>query len=180
VQHSDRFGKIAVTMLMWAFPILIFVVVYVYIVHNKTPNDANTLDNNKITTESATPTPVPTQSASPTPTPTPTPPPVTLTWTETKKTIRYYTVSAGVHRVQIDITGHCWLEVRKDSNTGEKLISKNVDGTQTFSYDLTQPLYVSIGRADYAVLTVDGQTVDDGDKADAVKFTFTPEAAAAR
>src|SRR4051812_28918752 len=47
-QHSDRWGKVSVTLLMWLFPILIIAVLYVYWTNNGNKG-AKELDPNKIT-----------------------------------------------------------------------------------------------------------------------------------
>ncbi|MBW5444504.1 DUF4115 domain-containing protein [Cohnella sp. CFH 77786] len=188
-QHNDRWGKVSVTLLLWLFPILIVAVIYIYLQQNadKKPNEVN---NGPITTEIASPTPsevTPSPSASPSVTPTesasPTPSATPVTFTETKatKTMRYIDVApGGAHKLQIEVTGDCWIDVNEKSRTGKSLFSKMIkaaDTPQTLYFDMTGPLYVNIGRADNAKITIDGTLFDDGDKANRVRYIFTPAAA---
>lgn len=184
VQHNDRWGKAAVTLLMWLFPILIAVVIYVYFYQNKEPN-TDERDPGKITEETGSPTPSPSSSVIVTPPPTvsaaPTPSttPVALTLTKTSKSIKYYDVAnAEGAKLVIDVTAECWVQVSKKSVSGEKLLYRTIKEPETLTYDLTEPLYVSIGRSSNAAITIGGTPVDDGDKPTvSSKFLFTPVAA---
>lgn len=124
VQHNDRWGKVAVSLLMWAFPILIAVVIYVYWSNNKEPDTQELNSNPPISTETSTPSPSAsiTPSVTPSETVTPTPPvsAVTLTLIETKNSINYYEVTPGAgHQLKLDISGEAWIEVRENGRTGK-------------------------------------------------------------
>jgi transcriptional regulator with XRE-family HTH domain len=183
-QHSDRWGKLTVTLLMWLFPILIIAVLYVYLSqnHSKTPE----MDPNKITSETpSAPATSPSGSSSVTPSPspsaTPTPSAITFTNLETRRGVNYIEVApAGAHKLQLDITGDCWVDVNETSRTGKSLHShgyKAAETPQTLSFDMNGPIYVTIGRADNAKISIDGTPFDDGDKANVARFVFTPAAA---
>jgi cytoskeleton protein RodZ len=45
VQHNDKFGKWATNLLMWAFPLLIVILVYLYLVNNTNPGQTNKVDD---------------------------------------------------------------------------------------------------------------------------------------
>lgn len=185
-QHRDRWGKVTVTMLMWLFPILIVAIVYVYLQQNsdKTPKE---LDSGPLTTDTSSP--LPTLSESPivsvppsvTPPESPSPPPVTLTLTRTSKSIQYYdVVPAGTHKLELEVTGRCWIGIYEKGPSGKNIFQKGFevgDVPQTLSFDLDQPLYVNVGRSDNVKISVGGTVVDDGDKSGSSKFVFTPAAA---
>ncbi|MFC5532524.1 helix-turn-helix domain-containing protein [Cohnella yongneupensis] len=182
VQHNDRWGKVAVSLLMWAFPILIAAVIYIYYSNTKDSNPDELGTPPPITSETGTPTPsvslTPTPTPSPTPTPTPSPT-VTMELTETKQGKQYYSITSGTgHKLQIDISGYVWVGVYPGTVAkGKGLLNKTVTDKEvpaTFSYPLDQQLFVNIGRADRAVISIDGVTVDDGDKPGPVRIVFTP------
>ncbi|WP_052476217.1 RodZ domain-containing protein [Cohnella kolymensis] len=187
VQHSDRWGKAAVSLLMWAFPILIAVVIYVYYINTKSaePNELAP-QTPPISSDTGTPTPSPTASAAPSPSPTESASPsltpnstVTVSFKETRGSTRYYEISPeGGHKLEIDITGRCWVEVRDGGRSGKKLHYASVDTPQTLSFDVPGVFYISIGRSDLATVKIDGVPVDDGDKANRSRLLFTPVAAA--
>ncbi|MFC5402004.1 helix-turn-helix domain-containing protein [Cohnella soli] len=180
VQHNDRWGKIAVTLLMWAFPILIAAVIYIYWTNNKESDTKELETNPPITSETATPS----NSASSTPPPSTTAPPATpsvpsvsVTLKETKNNIMYYDVSPGTgHKLKIDVTGAVWIEVRENDRKGKVLYSKNLkEAIAPLYFDLTTPVYVNAGRMDHVAFYVDETTaVPDADKAGSIKVRFTP------
>jgi cytoskeletal protein RodZ len=186
-QHSDRWGKVWVTLLMWLFPLLIVAVIYVYLQQNsgKKPDEVNsgplTTDIASPSPSSPSPSPSVTPSDTPTETPSPSPSPVTFTLTDTLRSVQYIEVSpGGPHNLQLEITGRCWVGVNEGSSKGKSLLSKGfevADLPQTLSYDLSGPLYINVGRADNVKITIDGTLFDDGDKASSAKFIFTPAAA---
>lgn len=181
VQHNDRWGKVAVSLLMWAFPILIAVVIYIYWSNNKEPDTKELTSNPPITSETATPTPIPsvTPTLPPTETITQTPPPtlnpVTLTFKEKRSSINYYEVTPGTgHKLKLDITGRAWVEVRENGRSGKAIFSQNVPDAQTLTFDLTTPLYVNVGRTDLVTFYVDDATFEDRDASGSTKYIFTP------
>ncbi|MFC4775325.1 RodZ domain-containing protein [Paenibacillus sp. GCM10023252] len=185
---SDRMGRIGFNIMMWSFLILILVVVYIFIINNN--NGTEKADENTPITDNASPTPTPQQtegtsddnSANPTvsPTPSPTPTPAqsatTVTFSQRKGKVEHYEVApAGTHKVEIKVSGGPnWVEVRTGSNRGEKLEYKTVPDGTILSYDLTQPIYINVGRADLVQLLVDGVVVPDGDEANSKKVQLNP------
>lgn len=183
IQHNDRLGKVAVTMLMWAFPILIAVVIYVYFSYNKNPGP-DVQETNKITEETATTmpssdlTPTPSVTPSSTPSATPSPSPVSVTLTKTVRGTKYYEVSnAEGAKLELNVTGRCWVGVRKGGVSGEKEQWDEIKGPELLSYDLTEPYFIKVGRADNISITVGGVAVDDGDRSSPAKLLITPAAA---
>jgi cytoskeletal protein RodZ len=179
VQHNDRWGKAAVSLLMWAFPILIVVVIYIYLSGNKSPGTNELEPSSPITTQTASPSPSETPSPTATPsesaTPAPTPSAVTLSLKETRNNINYYEVTPGAgHQLKLDLTGNCWVEVRANGRTGKKLFYSSVTNAQILTFDLTTPLYVNVGRTDFVTFYVDNVTFDDGNKPGSTKYMFTP------
>src|SRR5690606_24535863 len=146
-------------------------------------------DSGPLTTDTSSPLPTmsesPVVSDPPSMTPTPpessSPPPVTLTLTQTSKSIQYYDVlPAGTHKLELEVTGRCWIGIYEKGPSGKNLFQKSFeagDVPQTLSFDLDQPLYVNVGRSDNVTISVGGVAVDDGDKSGSSKFVFTPTAA---
>jgi len=184
-QHRDRWGKVTVTLLMWLFPLLIVAIVYVYLQQNW-QKDPQEIDHSRLTTQTADPsTPASTPetvspSLSPTPSETPTPSttPVTLRLTQTSKSVQYYEVSpSGTHKLELEITGKCWVGIFEKSHTGKVVFQKGfeaADTPQTISFELDRQLAVTVGRADNAVIRIDGTEVEDTNTSGANKFVFIP------
>ncbi|WP_372631693.1 helix-turn-helix domain-containing protein [Cohnella sp.] len=183
VQHNDRWGKFAVSLLMWAFPILILAVIYVYWTNNKDPDTRELNPNPPISTETASPS-VPSETPSVTPSetlsPTPSIEPVTLTFVKKVGSVNYYDVTPGTgHQLKLVVYGRAWIEVRENNRNGTVKFSKNVSGPDTLNFDLTVPLYVNVGRTDLVEFFVDEATFDDGNASGSTKYIFTPVAAGA-
>jgi cytoskeletal protein RodZ len=179
VQHNDRLGKVAVSLLMWAFPILIIVVLYIYLSNNNNTPGTNELNSNPpITTDTPSPSSSATQSPSTLPTATVTPTPsqtVTLTLKETRRSINYYDVSPGSgHTLKLVTTDKCWIGVREKSVSGKKLYYDNAMAGQTLSYQLTTPIYVNVGASNNVTIYIDDVMVDDGNSSGSTKYMFTP------
>lgn len=185
VQHNDRWGKIAVTALMWLFPVLIIAVVYVYFSQHPGSNAQNSDRNSDITTATASPTPsaTPTFSASPSISATPSlpasPPPETVTLTLTKQSGSnyYYDVApAGKHQLKIVSSQPGWIGIQENNSHGKYLYNGSPQNSDEMVFDLTGPLYVNVAHPDYVQISIDDQPVDDGDGKSSRKFTFTPAA----
>ena len=184
-QHRDRWGKVTATLMLWMFAILIIAIVYVYLQQNSN-KDPEEVDSGRLTTDTSTP--LPTETVTPSisippvslPPETPSPSPVVLTLTETSKSIQYYEVSpAGPHKLELEITGKCWVGIYENNSAGKNIYQKNfeqADTPQTLSFDLDQKLYVNIGRADNTTIRIDGVVVEDNNAAGSNKFVFTPVA----
>lgn len=185
-RSSERISKLSFNVMMWSFLILIVVVVWVYFVNNKS-SDTKEMDDTNITDQASPPAETQSPDASnggtgtgtPTSTPTPTPSqdPTTLTFSSKIGKVDHYDVApAGVlHKVEIKVSGGTsWTEVRKGSKDGEALISKNTEDGSVLTYDLDQPLYINVGRADLSAITVDGVAINDGDRAGSKKIQLNP------
>lgn len=73
--------------------------------------------------------------------------------------------NAGTQTVQAVITasGKSWVEVRKGGRTGDKLYYANMEDGDVQTYDVgPEGLYIKSGNSKNTVITVAGQTVDDG------------------
>ncbi|NUU61353.1 RodZ domain-containing protein [Paenibacillus agri] len=189
--ETERNAKWLPTLLMWTFPVLIIVVIYMY-ASNLNKGESNQVDPTKVTdaqqdpataqtpppaagntakpaategTTSVEPTPEPTLQ----PTPSPTPPPQAVTVTEDRKSGKstVFKVSAppgSAVQVKIAANGVSWLEVYKGSNSkGEKLSFGNTAAGDnlTFTLDSTG-MYIKSGYSPATIITVNGQQVTDG------------------
>ncbi|MGO4696490.1 helix-turn-helix domain-containing protein [Paenibacillus sp. 2TAB26] len=184
-QSSERLGKIGFNVMMWSFLILIVVVIWVYVINNDTGGAKQTDNNTNITEVSKPPATneggtaggnenTPTDNPAP---PTPTQAPTTVTFgSKVGKADQYDIGPVGVaHKVEVKVSGgRSWLEVRSDSNQGEKLYSANAEDGSVETFELTGPLYINVGRADLTEIKVDGVIVPDGDRAGSKKLLLKP------
>ncbi|MDU5142062.1 MAG: helix-turn-helix domain-containing protein [Paenibacillus dendritiformis] len=176
--HSDKFGRWATTILMWAFLALIIVIVYFYVVNNKTP-DNQTSDNSGII--SGTPAPGQTTpgngaqtpstgSGGGTKEPETTAPPVEpekepIVVRTSANAFDYAVASpeAGKAEAEIAATGRSWISVREGSGQGKILFEDTVDADFKQTFEIPEAgLYFRSGRTDNTSITVFGQTLDDG------------------
>lgn len=181
-QGSERLGKFGFSLVMWCFLILIVVLVW-YFVINKETGDPDKADETEITENAQTPDPsqAPTEApATATPTPTPTPPPTTVTFSSKVGTADKYDIgpAGAAHKVELKVVGgRNWVEVRAGGSSGEKLFYANAEDGAVQTYDLTESIYINVGRADFTVITVNGVPVPDGDRSSSKKLLLSPLAA---
>ncbi|RIX51761.1 helix-turn-helix domain-containing protein [Paenibacillus nanensis] len=182
-QGSDRLGKIGFSLVMWCFLILIVVLVW-YFYFNKESGTPDKADDTNITDNAQTPPPTedtPSQApATATPTPTPTPPPTTVTFSSKVGQADKYDIGpAGAqHKVELKVVGgRNWVEVRSGNSRGEKLYYANAEDGAVQTYDLTGPIYINVGRADFTEITINGVPVPDGDRSSSKKLLLNPLAA---
>ncbi|MBH5316571.1 helix-turn-helix domain-containing protein [Paenibacillus sp. GSMTC-2017] len=181
-QSSERFGKIGFNLLMWCFLILIVFVVWYY-AFSKDSGETNKADETSITDESKKPESTNNNTGgevSPTPSPTPPTPtqePTTVTFSSKVGRADKYDIgpAGGIHKVEIKVSGgRGWVEVREGSSTGKKLYYDTVEDGVTLSYDLTQPIYINVGRSDFAEIVVNGVLVPDGDRSGPKRLLLSP------
>ncbi|WP_338556050.1 RodZ domain-containing protein [Paenibacillus sp. KS-LC4] len=186
---SDRIGKLGFNVMMWSFLILIVAVVWIFVINQKDKPSDMIDQGTKITDESAPPTPTPetgatTGAVAPTVTPTPTPTlqeDVTVTFSSKIGKVDHYDVGPGtaVHKLEIKVAGgKSWMEVREGGSKGSALLSENANDGSTLQFELKQPLYINVGRADLVTISVDGVLVPDGDRAGSKKIQLNPAASA--
>ncbi|GFN31826.1 helix-turn-helix domain-containing protein [Paenibacillus xylaniclasticus] len=192
---SDRWSKFGFTGIMLSFIVVIAAVVWIYAIKNNDGDDVSKADDQTKITDSTELPKEPEQQPSAPDTTTPdnntptndqvidTTPPQQTTVTLSHKSGRvdHYDVGpAGAHTLKISIKGGTnWLEVRENSNQGNKLFYKNAtDGTEQ-TYTLDKPLYVNVGRADLVEITIDGVLVEDGNRTSTKKMQFNPVTAEA-
>lgn len=178
---SDRLGKIGFNLVMWCFLILIAVVVWYYAI-NKDSDSPNSLDQSHITDNVSPPVqptdtgPVNTPVVDTTPPP-PTQAPTTVTYVRKVGKADQYDIGPAdaEHKIELKVVGgRNWVEVRVGGASGEKLFYANAEDGSVQNYDLTQPLYINVGRADYTELRVDGVLVPDEDISSSKKFLLNP------
>lgn len=182
-QSSERLGKIGFNLVMWSFLILIVFLVWFYVFKDNT-DAPDKLDDTSIT-DSASPgadngngsgSETPTIEPSATPEPTQTPTTVTFSSKVGKSTDQFDIGPAGgIHKVQLKVSGgKNWVEVRAGSAAGEKLFYANAEDGAVQEYDLTGPIYINVGRADYTEITVNGVLVPDGDRSSTKRLLLNP------
>ncbi|WP_339242084.1 RodZ domain-containing protein [Paenibacillus sp. FSL F4-0243] len=188
--ETERNAKWLPTVLMWTFPILIIVVIYIY-ASSLNKSDPDQIDQTNLTNEQQDPTTAktsppasgggvvaPTSSAGteatteptaePTPLPTPTPSPQSITVTpdgKAGKTTKFkVSAPAGSEvKVEISATGVSWLEVYKGENSkGEKLSFGNTAAGDRMSFVLgSEGMYIKSGYSPATEITVNGQVITD-------------------
>ncbi|MEK4260955.1 helix-turn-helix domain-containing protein [Paenibacillus sp. FSL L8-0499] len=184
--ETERNAKWLPTVLMWTFPILIIVVIYIYAssLNKADPDqvDQTNITNNVQDPNTAQTSPpasgggvvAPTSSAGaeattePTPTPTPTPTPQSITVTpdgKSGKTTKFKVTAPAGSEVKVEIvaSGVSWLEVYKGENSkGEKLSFGNTAAGETMSFVLgSEGMYIKSGYSPATEITVNGQVITD-------------------
>ncbi|RXZ77900.1 helix-turn-helix domain-containing protein [Paenibacillaceae bacterium] len=173
---SDRWSKWGFTILMWAFFILIIVVVYVFYIGPDTGKEINPNGNEKVTEGNQGTQPGNNNPGEETPDntkeeeevePPPVEPPVTnetkLNLVDTKGSTDYYEVSpAGKHKYEVKIIGgSSWLEIRRDKRGGDRIEYLTAEDGQVFTHELEGAVYINAARADFVEITIDGVPVDN-------------------
>lgn len=178
VQNSDRIGRIVVSVLMWAFPILIGVVIYLYASEHIRPKPDEIDTSRKITPETIAPSP---SAVAPEPSPSPTvvappSPQVSVAFLRKHRNVSYYEVSpAEGLRLEIRIEGGpSWVGVKERDANGKYLYNGTPGDGEVLTFDMTGPLYVNVGRADHCTIVVGGVEIEDSNSAGSEKFHFTP------
>lgn len=189
--QSDRFSKWASTFLMWAFPILIVAIVYYYFVNHVDPRSPNKVDDSNLTgqkgeapppkstdnTPDANLPPDPSDGGSDPeaepspgtePQPEPEPPAEAPARVEPNGRVgsvyQFSVYTTGPMKLELSVSGgDCWVEIKKDSRSGEILQYETLGEGDTFTYETESPLYIKVGRADRADIKVNGIVIDDGD-----------------
>lgn len=183
-QGSDRLGKIGFNLVMWSFLILIVLVVWYYASNKDDTEGTDKLDQSPITQNSAPPTSDtelgedkqedPEVPATPPP---PTQAPTTVTFSSKVGKADQYDIgpAGGEHKLELKVVGgRNWVEVRVGGENGEKLFYANAEDGDVQNYELTEPLYINVGRSDYTEIWVDGVLVPDGDRAGSKKLLLNP------
>lgn len=186
--ETERNAKWLPTVLMWTFPILIIVVIYIY-ASSLNKADPDQVDQTNITnnvqdpntaqtsppasgggvvapTSSAEATTEPTTEPTPTPTPTPSPQSITVTPDgKSGKTTKFKVTAPAGSEVKVEIvaSGVSWLEVYKGENSkGEKLSFGNTAAGETMSFVLgSEGMYIKSGYSPATEITVNGQVITD-------------------
>ena len=185
--ETERNPKWLPTLLMWTFPILIIVVIYIYASSLNKPDSNQTTDSTNLTDQVQDPTTATSPPASeggvnvpsatagneatatPMPTATPTPSPQAITVTpdgKAGKTTKFKVNAPSGSEVKVEIvaTGVSWLEVYKGENsTGEKLSFGNTKEGDRMSFTLdSEGMYIKSGYSPATTITVNGEEITDG------------------
>ncbi|NOJ70957.1 RodZ domain-containing protein [Paenibacillus alvei] len=184
---SDRFGRWASTLLLWAFIILIGVIVYFFVVMKVNPGTSdNTSDDTNIT-ETQTPSTGANGAANgdktgqnnaggavqqPVKPTTPEPPkqeqkPIVVLQTS-KRSEDVYQISAPANtpvKVEIKaVNDRSWLAVHEKNSSGKKLHYETLEKDQTVSFDMTdQGMFIRAGYAKAIEVTVAGEPLNKSD-----------------
>ncbi|WNS44855.1 RodZ domain-containing protein [Paenibacillus sp. MMS20-IR301] len=188
--EAERNSKWLPTLLMWTFPVLILVVIYLYASSTMNKADPDTTDTGSLTTATQDPSKVEpsataagggaaattapdagaaTEAPTAAPSPSPSPSAQSITVTEDRKSGKttIYKVSAPAgSQVQVAIaaTGASWLEVYKGENSkGEKLSFGTTKAGDNLSFTLgSEGMYIKSGYSPATTITVNGQVITDG------------------
>ncbi|WJH33308.1 helix-turn-helix domain-containing protein [Paenibacillus sp. CC-CFT747] len=180
----------ATGVILWAFFILIAVILYYVLSHNasgggtkfteeetkrlteKTPSStskASGTGDNPQATSSSTPTPAPT----PTPTPTPVP---EVKLVKTEDGVDYYAVTQGPVQIQLTVTGdECYYKLDKVENNKRTMIEQGQPKKgQTKTWTQAQSTFLLLGKANAVELKVNGTVVNVGEAPNPKRFQFDP------
>ncbi|NOV03098.1 helix-turn-helix domain-containing protein [Paenibacillus planticolens] len=181
VRNTEKMSRWASSVMFICFILLIFGIVYYYTYKNYkgTPvGDKSSQTQSPRITNSTNPgagtTPTTSTYASsegkvvplPTPTLTPTPPAVQVKFSSNEKGVDNYTITGTANlKIQMKITGSCWIRVDALSDGGAKdmLRQKLYKEGDTDTFDLTSSAYLNVGAASALELNVNGTVVPVGD-----------------
>lgn len=169
-------------LLLWAFFILILVILWVVINNNYNPGGKiqTDQDRSKITEKTPLPSsggasagsPTTTPTATPTPTPTPV---VQVKLLETKGATDYYELTgATAMTVEMEITGEkCWFSLETIENGKRTRVEQGtLNNGEKKTWEATKPVFIILGRANATKLTLNGTDIPVGPNATTKKFQF--------
>ncbi|MGZ9584568.1 helix-turn-helix domain-containing protein [Paenibacillus marinisediminis] len=176
VQHNDRFGKWATTILMWSFVILIIVIIYFFIVsrdNNDSGKNAGNTDEISITDQVNPNKPGGKEdtgskdAGTVTPTPQPEPKPEVvqdpIVVQQDPNRIVFSMAEGKTVPLELELTDEIWMSIKLKDKSGEKVASGNFDKGHKQKIDLTKDgLYMMLGNPTRAKLTINGQAIDLG------------------
>lgn len=177
VQHHDRFGKWATTILMWAFVILIIVIIYFFFVSRdgsdngadtgnvddiKISDQVNNEKPNKNQTSTGNENTEPTTPEQPTPEPVVEQEPIVIKKDE--NTIVYSMAEGKTVPFELELTDGIWMNIKLKDKNGESIApGTTYDQGYKQTVDLTKDgLYLLLGNAQRAKVTINGQVIDIG------------------
>ena len=176
-QHHDRFGKWATTILMWAFVILIIVIIYFFIVNRDGTDDGNLqgVDDVKISDQVSNEKPNKNQGTTNTENTEPAAPedqtplePVVeqdpIVVQKDANTIVYSMAEGKTVPFELELLDGVWMTIKLKDKNGENLAAgNNYDKGYKQTVELTKDgLYLMIGNAQRAKMTINGQVIDLG------------------
>lgn len=163
---------------MWAFPILIGVVIYYFATNHFASNPDEVDIDKKITEDTLTPSPSPATTAEPSPTPSvavPSVQPVTLEYKGKNGPVSLYEVYPKDDlTLEIEVSGGvAWIGVGNAIND-YSVHSGNAKDGERLTFEVTGPVFVNVGRADLVTITVGGVEIPDNNTKGSEKFLVTP------
>lgn len=170
---ADRWGKMASGIMLWAFLILIIVLIWFFVSKYNAGNPGGQPDDNRITDQhtsdinnpDASFTPSPGSSPKPTPEPTPTPTPQPkVEFVRSEGGTDYY-VANGTDTLKIEVSGtgtrECWIGLESPVST--TLVQFNLKAGETREWELQDPAYMVLGAPAEAQLKVNDTEINVGD-----------------
>ncbi|WP_058303999.1 helix-turn-helix domain-containing protein [Gorillibacterium timonense] len=177
-----KWGSWITGLLLWAFFILIVAVLYYFI--SKDGNDPSKTvtdrDQNKITEKTPAPTlnnasallpsETPTPSATATPTPTPE---ATVKLIKSEGSTDFYQISgSATMKLDLEIIGDaCWFSLETITNGKKELVEQgSLVNADKRTWESSKALFLRLGRANAAKVTVNGQDLPVGPNPSTKKF----------
>ncbi|WP_010269384.1 helix-turn-helix domain-containing protein [Paenibacillus senegalensis] len=179
---SERWGRVASGIMLWAFLILIIALIWFFVSKYNVDNsgsgedsritDQHTSDiNNPDSTYSPSPS-TPTPNVTPEPTPTPTPQPK-VEFVRSEGGRDYYVVN-GSDTIKIEVKGignrECWIGL--ESPVGHTLTQFNLAAGEEREWELNESAYIVIGAPPEAQLIVNGTEINVGDTYNPKRIQF--------
>ena len=167
-------------LLLWAFFILIVAILWVVISNNYNGGNKFQTDKDKTKITDKTPyatltgsdnvTTTPTPTSTPTPTPTPT---VMVKLIETQGTLdKYQVIGTTTMTVDLEIVGdQCWFSLESIEAGSRKLVDQGtLSKGEKRTWDSVKAVYIKLGRANAAKVTVNGTDIPVGPNPSTKKF----------
>jgi cytoskeletal protein RodZ len=189
---ADRWNRWVTRAMVWSFLLLILGIIY-YVISSgtKTDNSRNVSENqdHRLTDRmqsqvqgsssslqelKVTQTPTPT----PPPTPTPTPQPEVKLIRSENGTDYYQIAKSDQLKVELSIIGDkCWIQIDKivgnaDNRKREMIEQGTLTNGNAKSWDVSGPVYLTLGAANAVELKVNGTIIPVGDSANVRRFQF--------
>ncbi len=181
----ERISRLASTVLMVSFTLVILGSIYYYFYVTTDPRDRS-VEETRITNHMASDLPKestalpdtkPQQPAQPTPAPAPVEPPKpkpTVTFAETVNNVDVYHVkSAATVSLELSVTGAaCWVGLNKDHGGGDMLYQGSLKQGDSQKWEYGHDVYVVLGAASAVKLKANGADVNTGEQPNPKRILF--------
>ncbi len=184
-RKTERWSKLASSILFWAFLILIIAIIWYYFYASYDGNDGkNVMENADPITENSEPLEkipeenpqVPDEQPAPDPEPELEIKPAVTLENQSGSTYTYKIENIESLEVELSFTGECWVLINENDANGKWLYEKIHKAGETYTWSGDTPLRVRLGNARNAQVKVNGidlEPIDSSSPAN-LMLTWTP------